>query len=73
MDVSEAGNGKVTCRIRSPAGSDIDIDITDRDDGTFSISFTPQSKGEYVIEIKFGGNVIPNGSFFVEVGTNFNS
>ncbi|PVD25205.1 hypothetical protein C0Q70_15703 [Pomacea canaliculata] len=30
VDASQAGTGQVTCRIRSPSGSDIDIDIIDR-------------------------------------------
>ncbi|XP_059165585.1 filamin-A-like isoform X3 [Physella acuta] len=66
VDASQAGVGKVTCRIRSPSGSDIDIDIIDQGDGTFSISFTPQFAGPYTIEIKFGGELVPNGSYTVE-------
>ncbi|CAL1528168.1 unnamed protein product [Lymnaea stagnalis] len=66
VDASQAGVGKVTCRIRSPTGSDIDIDIIDQGDGTFSISFTPQFPGPYTIEIKFGGELVPNGSYTVQ-------
>ena len=68
VDASDAGNGKVTCRIRSPSGSDIDIDIVDSGDGTFAISFTPQFPGDYTIEIKFGGNLVPKGDYVAEVG-----
>ncbi|XP_012939324.2 filamin-A-like [Aplysia californica] len=68
VDAAQAGVGKVTCRIRSPNGSDIDIDIIEQGDGTFSISFTPQFAGPYTIEIKFGGELIPNGSYTVQVG-----
>jgi filamin len=71
VDASEAGNGKVTCRIRSPTGSDIDIDIIDRGDGTFTISFTPQFPGDYTIEIKFGGNLVPQGEYTITVGAFF--
>ena len=35
VDAAEAGMGKVTCRIRSPEGTDIDIDIMENGDGTF--------------------------------------
>uniref|UniRef100_A0A0B7BJW7 Calponin-homology (CH) domain-containing protein n=1 Tax=Arion vulgaris TaxID=1028688 RepID=A0A0B7BJW7_9EUPU len=66
VDAAQAGVGKVTCRIRSPSGSDIDIDIIDQGDGTFSISFTPQFPGPYTIEIKFGGELVPNGSYTVQ-------
>ncbi|CAG5133090.1 unnamed protein product, partial [Candidula unifasciata] len=65
VDAAQAGVGKVTCRIRSPSGSDIDIDIIDQGDGTFSISFTPQFPGPYTIEIKFGGELVPNGTTVV--------
>ncbi|XP_025106447.1 filamin-A-like isoform X3 [Pomacea canaliculata] len=68
VDASQAGTGQVTCRIRSPSGSDIDIDIIDRGDGTFTISFTPQFPGDYTINIKFGGNLVPDGEYTIEVG-----
>ena len=67
VDAVEAGSGKVTCRIRSPNGADIDIDIIDKGDGTFTISFTPQFPGDYTIEIKFGGNLVPEGFYTVQV------
>ncbi|KAK7101853.1 hypothetical protein V1264_020173 [Littorina saxatilis] len=67
VDAAEAGSGKVTCRIRSPNGSDIDIDIIDKGDGTFTIAFTPQFPGDYTIEIKFGGNMVPNGDYTIQV------
>lgn len=69
VDASQAGTGQVTCRIRSPSGSDIDIDIIDKGDGTFSISFTPQFPGTYTINIKFGGNLVPNGDYTIEVSS----
>ena len=67
VDAAQAGVGKVTCRIRSPTGADIDIDIIDRGDGTFSIAFTPQFPGPYTIEIKFGGELIPDGNYVAQV------
>ncbi|BFZ10498.1 hypothetical protein BsWGS_13537 [Bradybaena similaris] len=66
VDATRAGVGKVTCRIRTDSGTDIDIDIVEQADGTFSISFIPQFPGSYTIEIKFGGEVIPNGSYRVQ-------
>ncbi|XP_025106448.1 filamin-A-like isoform X4 [Pomacea canaliculata] len=69
VDASQAGTGQVTCRIRSPSGSDIDIDIIDRGDGTFTISFTPQFPGDYTINIKFGGNLVPDGEYTIEAVT----
>ncbi|KAL4226921.1 hypothetical protein ACF0H5_014899 [Mactra antiquata] len=68
VDASEAGTGKVTCRIRSPTGAEIDIDIVDNSDGTFSINFTPNNPGDYSINIKFGGISIPQGEYIIQVG-----
>ena len=68
VNASEAGQGKVTCRIRHASGSDVDIDIQDNGDGTFSIHYTPHSPGTYTINIKFGGQQVPNGLYDVEVG-----
>ncbi|KAL3851735.1 hypothetical protein ACJMK2_015452 [Sinanodonta woodiana] len=68
VDASQAGTGKVTCRIRSPSGSEIDIDIVENVDGTFSILFTPTFPGTYSINIKFGGQSIPEGEYTIQVG-----
>lgn len=47
----------------------MDIDIEDNGDGTFSIYYTAKDAGEYTINIKFGGQPIPDGvySFTVSV------
>ena len=62
-----AGTGCVTCRIKSPSGTEIDIDIVENGDGTFSIIFTPGVEGDYNINIKFGGNLIPDGEYCIQV------
>uniref|UniRef100_A0A0L8H0B8 Calponin-homology (CH) domain-containing protein n=1 Tax=Octopus bimaculoides TaxID=37653 RepID=A0A0L8H0B8_OCTBM len=67
VDASQAGTGKVTCRIRDSNGHDIDIDIIENPDETFSIQFTPQFPGTYSISIQFGGQSIPDGKYQVEV------
>ncbi|XP_078339973.1 filamin-A-like isoform X11 [Crassostrea virginica] len=69
VDASQAGEGKVTCRIRSPSGNDIDIDIVENPDGTFSLLFTPQMMGAYTINIKFGGQSVPGGEYDIQVLT----
>lgn len=67
LDTSEAGQGRITCRIGSNAESDVDIDIVDNGDGTVSIIYTPRKPGAYTLEIKFGGKTIPNGTFTQQV------
>lgn len=67
VDASQAGTGKVTCRIHDSNGHDIDIDIIENPDNTFSIQFTPQFPGTYSISIQFGGQSIPEGEYTIEV------
>jgi len=69
LDTSEAGKGRITCRIGSNADSDVNIDIVDNGDGTISVMYTPRLPGAYTVEIKFGGQTIPNGVFTQQVLT----
>ncbi|PAA52508.1 hypothetical protein BOX15_Mlig001981g2 [Macrostomum lignano] len=71
VDTSDAGTGKVTCRIRAPNDSELDIDLEENDDGTVSLYYTPRQPGMQTIEIKFGGQVIPNGEIKQEVLDDF--
>lgn len=43
--------------------SDMDIDIEDNGDGTFSIYYTVKDAGEYTLSIKFGGQPVPEGVY----------
>lgn len=63
VNAKNAGNGAVTCRIRSTSGSDLDIDIEDNGDGTFSIFYTVKDAGEYTLSVKFGGQPVPEGFY----------
>ena len=47
VDTQDAGQGNITCRIRTPTDTDADIDIIDNNDGTVSIFFTPHTPGTY--------------------------
>ena len=67
VDTRAAGQGNVTCHIRSANGNDLDIDIEDNNDGTFNIFYTPHNPGNYTIKIKFGGQEVPNGDVVVMV------
>ncbi|XP_050314750.1 filamin-A isoform X2 [Anthonomus grandis grandis] len=63
VNTEDAGNGAVTCRIKSVNGSDLDINIVDNGDGTVSIYYTVEDAGEYTINIKFGGQTVPGGFY----------
>lgn len=69
VDTRDAGQGNVTCHIRSANGNDLDIDIEDNNDGTFNIFYTPHNPGSYTIKIKFGGQDVPNGDVVVMVSS----
>ncbi|XP_075219680.1 filamin A protein cher isoform X2 [Lycorma delicatula] len=65
VNAKNAGRGNVTCRIRSTSGSssDLDIDIEDNGDDTFSIYYTLKEPGDYTLNIKFGGQPVPEGFY----------
>ena len=59
-------SGKIST-VTDATCSDMDIDIEDNGDGTFSIYYTVKDAGEYTISIKFGGQPIPDGLYTVTV------
>jgi hypothetical protein len=67
INTSEAGYGNITCRIHSTSSSDVDIDIVDNGDGTVSLMYTPRVPGAYTLNIKFGGQPVPDGQVTQQV------
>ncbi|XP_029102180.1 filamin-A-like isoform X2 [Scleropages formosus] len=65
VDAKAAGKGKVTCTVRTPDGSEVDVDVVENEDGTFDIFYTAPQPGKYVICVRFGGELIPNSPFHV--------
>ncbi|XP_078730303.1 filamin-C-like isoform X1 [Lampetra fluviatilis] len=65
VNAKDAGKGKVTCRVCTPDGAELDVDVVENPDGTFDIYFTAQEPGPYIIAIRFGGELIPNSPFRV--------
>nr|CAH7756412.1 unnamed protein product [Callosobruchus chinensis] len=63
LNTQNAGNGAVTCKIKSVDGGEVDINIIDNGDGTVSIYYTLEEAGEYTINIKFGGQTVPGGFY----------
>lgn len=43
--------------------SDLDIDIEDIGDGTFRIYYTVKDAGDYTLNVKFGGQSVPDGFY----------
>lgn len=67
MDAKAAGKGKVTCKVSTPDGAELDVDVVENADGTFDIYYTAPEPGKYVITIRFGGENIPNSPFHLVV------
>ncbi|CAN9508345.1 unnamed protein product [Ophioblennius macclurei] len=65
VDAKAAGKGKVTCKVSTPEGAELDVDVVENADGTFDIYYTAPEPGKYVITIRFGGENIPNSPFHV--------
>ncbi|XP_037316973.2 filamin-C isoform X1 [Pungitius pungitius] len=63
VDAKAAGKGKVTCKVSTPDGSELDVNVVENADGTFDIYYTAPEPGKYVITIRFGGENIPNSPF----------
>uniref|UniRef100_A0A1I8HK23 FLNC protein n=1 Tax=Macrostomum lignano TaxID=282301 RepID=A0A1I8HK23_9PLAT len=61
VDASGAGDGGITCRITTSNDSELDIDLEENADGTVSLYYTPRIPGMQAIEIRFGGQLIPDG------------
>lgn len=68
VDAKAAGKGKVTCKVTTPDGAELDVDVVENTDGTFDVYYTAPEPGKYVITIRFGGENIPNSPFHVVVG-----
>lgn len=61
----------MTCRIRSNSGSDVNVQVEDNRDGTFSIYYTVKDVGEYTLNVKYGGQPVPNGVYTFKVSDVF--
>ncbi|XP_062534643.1 filamin-A isoform X9 [Armigeres subalbatus] len=70
VDAREAGTGAVTCKIvsHSEAG-EVDLEVIEKD-GFFDIFYTLKDPGDYDLDIKFGGQHIPNGTFTIKAVEN---
>ncbi|CAH8555281.1 unnamed protein product [Heterobilharzia americana] len=63
VNTSQAGVGQLTCRIITPSGATADVEIHEAPNGRVNIFYTPPIRGDYLVEIRFGGELIPNGRF----------
>lgn len=69
MNTAQAGVGQLTCRIVTPSGATADVEIHEAPNGRVNIYYTPPIRGDYLVEIRFGGELIPNGRFNQKVSS----
>lgn len=76
VDKTNAGTGKLKCRatlVPATAGAgapvlrDLPVEVEDNGDGTVTAYFTPTEAGRIETELRFGGQLIPNGKFSQQV------
>ncbi|KAK6619966.1 hypothetical protein RUM44_006366 [Polyplax serrata] len=63
VNAKNAGYGAVTCRIRSTSGNELDTEVVNNGDGTHTIYYTVHDEGEYTMNLKFGGQPVPDGFY----------
>lgn len=61
----------MSVKLHCPNGSPITADVEDNDDGTYTASFTPVSKGDHQITVHVRGKPIQGSSFDLQVWPSF--
>lgn len=59
IDAKDAGEGLLAVQITDPEGKPKKASIRDNGDGTYTVSYVPDTTGRYTILIKYGGDEIP--------------
>ena len=65
VDTTEAGNGGLSLSLTGPSQCEIDCD--DHGDGTATLTFAPNTAGEYKLDVKFAGDDVPGSVFSIPV------
>ena len=65
------GGDLVSVKLHCPNGSPITAEVEDNDDGTYTASFTPVSKGDHQITVHARGKPIQGSSFDLQVWWSF--
>uniref|UniRef100_F6WN97 Calponin-homology (CH) domain-containing protein n=1 Tax=Ciona intestinalis TaxID=7719 RepID=F6WN97_CIOIN len=59
IDATDAGDGVLAVQITDPEGRPKRASVRDNGDGTYSVSYIPDTVGRYTISVKYGGDEIP--------------
>ncbi|KAM7537033.1 hypothetical protein Aperf_G00000060482 [Anoplocephala perfoliata] len=63
VNPQEAAPGKVIGRVVAPTGQPSEVQTVTLPNGKVNVCYTPQMLGDHMVEILFGGQVIPGGRF----------
>lgn len=74
VDTAAGGKGRLTCQvIQQPASQStaaatlLPVETEDNRDGTTTVYYTPTQLGQLAVELRYGGQLIPNGEFTQKV------
>ncbi|KAL8212536.1 UNVERIFIED_CONTAM: hypothetical protein K2H54_050177 [Gekko kuhli] len=67
VDCSEAGPGKLDMEAVPDSGSKADVEVQDNKDGTYAVTYVPRSAGMHTLQMKYGGEPVPNFPAWVKV------
>ncbi|XP_020895536.2 filamin-A, partial [Exaiptasia diaphana] len=67
VDCSKAGDGQLMATVTNPSGAHTDTLVTDNEDGSYSVSYTPFEEGIHNLDVKFADEHIPGSPFKVDV------
>lgn len=57
----------MNCAVVTPDGDFMDVDVVDNKDGTFNVFYTAPKPGPYTVNIRFGGEMVPDSPFHIKV------
>ncbi|XP_053983862.1 filamin-A isoform X1 [Hylaeus volcanicus] len=59
IDCREAGPGELRVNIINPEGKDIPLQLTDNEDGTYTVDYSTTKPGNYLVNLNYGGLKVP--------------
>ncbi|XP_065219553.1 filamin-A isoform X2 [Planococcus citri] len=69
-DCRDAGPGKLDLKLKSDLGSEIPLDITDNEDGTYLIDYSVPAPGDYTLNCRYEGVQVPQSPLKIKVPAN---
>jgi len=67
VETDKAGPGKLDIKVFGPEGDDSPVMVTPRENGSYTVDYTPTVPGEYQIHVTFDGQHVPGSVFTVVV------